>query len=323
MPRVEPLLVTPDGEALVSIVRYYDPLQPATPVREVLLSTIQNAWFLVHSQALAYEFINFATQGVFVGGRFVYMNAHLDDLFIADELWDPINNVTDPNTTYRLNSVDITNAVAAQNAFRAAHPTVGNDFKLEFPFNGAGAVMDPEAAEGSLVADLAEDLVASVVANKDQFRFINHTFSHADMDKAPEPPDAACDYDTLTTVDAIKQEITKNREVWSLLGLPVEGNNDRILVSGNHSGLKDRNCTDYPELHPEMFDVQDDDVHFWQGANPLFLQGAAELGIDYLASDSSQAKPERRAVHQPGSRRLDNGPYHAAALADQRLLQHD
>ena len=38
-----------------------------------------------------------------------------------------------------------------------------------------------------------------------------------------------------------------------------------------------------------MENVQSDDVPFWQGANPLFLEAAAEAGVDYLASDSSQA----------------------------------
>jgi hypothetical protein len=292
VPSVEPLLTTANGEALISIVRYYLPGQPTTPVREVLLSTITNAWYLIHSQVLSYEFINFATQGVFVGGRHVVMTAHLDDLFIADELWDADTKKTDPNNTYRLNSYDINNAVAVQNAFRAGHPTVGNGFMLDFPFNGAGAVVDPQAAKKNLVADLTEDLVAAVVANKNEFRFINHTFSHADMDKAPEPPDAPCDYPTFTKLNDIKQEITKNRKVWSLLGLPQKSNNNRILVSGNHSGLKDRNCTDYPELHPEMVNVQDDDVPFSEGANPLFLEAAADVAVDYLASDSSQANQD-------------------------------
>lgn len=273
LPSVEPLLTTASGEALLSTVRYYDPSQPATPVREVLLSTISNAWFLVHSQVLAYEFINFATQGVFVGGRRVYMSAHLDDLFVEDELWNPVTNQTDPNLIYRLDSADIANGVAAQNAFRAAHPTISavDDyplfaFKLDFPFNGAGAVVDPQAAV--LVADLTEDLVAAVVANKEEFRFINHTFTHANLDKG-----------CALTLDAIKEEISKNRTVWSLLGLPEEVDNDRILVSGEHSGLTDRKCTAN----------QDDDVQFPDGANPLFLQAAAAEAVDYIAGDASRA----------------------------------
>lgn len=282
---VIPLLRTQIGEALVSIVQY---MVQATPVREVMISTITNASFLIHSKVLAYEFINWATQGVFVGGRYIHMATHLDDLFLDNSIWDPALKMDnpDPSQNYRLNSGDINNAVSKQTAFRSAHPTAGL-YKLDFAFNGSGAVVDPAAT--TLVANLTEDLVAAVLANKANFRFINHTFTHADMDKAPVPADAPCDYDTFTTVTAIQQEITKNRTVWGLLNLPERSANNRVIVSGNHSGLKDRKCTDDIAAHPEMTNVQDDDVHFDQGgANTLFLQAAANTGVDYLASDSSQ-----------------------------------
>ncbi|HEX8873452.1 MAG TPA: hypothetical protein VF780_02410, partial [Nitrosospira sp.] len=54
VPSVEPLLRTRNGEALVSIVRYMMPSGTA-PVREVMISTIANARFLIHSKVLAYE----------------------------------------------------------------------------------------------------------------------------------------------------------------------------------------------------------------------------------------------------------------------------
>lgn len=277
IPSVVPLLKTQNGEALVSIVQYKMPSQ-TTPIREVMISTISNADFLLHSKLLAYEFVNWATQGVFVGARYVHMATHLDDLFLADELWDPAIRATNPATTYRLNSADISNGVSKQAAFRAAHPTAGASFKLDFPFNGGGAVVDPEAA--ILTANLTDDLVAAVIANKSNFRFINHTFTHADMDKPPVPANAPCDYETFTTLAPIQQQITKNWKVWGLLGLPEQSLNNGTLISGNHSGLKDRKCTDAD---------QTDDVAFDQGgANPLFLQGAANVGVDYLGSDSSQ-----------------------------------
>jgi hypothetical protein len=285
VPKVEPLLKTQNGEALLSIVRYMAPTK-TTPVREVMISTITNASFLIHSKVLAYEFINWVTQGVFVGARFVHMATHLDDLFLANSLWNPDINNNDPAATYRLNSADITNAVSKQLAFRAAHPVAG-PFKLDLAFNGSGAVLDPLAK--TLVPNLTDDLVASVMLNKANFRFINHTFTHLDMDKAPVPANAACDYPTFTTIAAIQAEITKNRKVWGLLGLPEQSQNNRVLVSGNHSGLKDRKCTDEIAQHPEMFDVQSDDAAFDAGgANPLFLQAAANASVDYLASDSSQ-----------------------------------
>lgn len=285
IPNVVPLLKTPAGEALVSVIQYKIPNQ-TTPAREVLMSTISNAWFLTHSQVLSYEFVNWATQGVFVGTRSVYMSTHLDDLFLANDQWDPASRTTNPLLIYRLDNTDIANAVSKQTAFRAAHPTAGNTFKLDFAFNGAGAVMDSAAALP--VVNLVDPLVAAVVANKAQFRFINHTFTHADMDKAPVPATAACDYPTLTTVAKIKAEITKNRTVWGLLGLPEQSANNRVLVSGNHSGLKDRNCTDDPANHPEMDNVQNDDVPFVTGANSKFITAAANANVDYLASDTSQ-----------------------------------
>ena len=159
------------------------------------------------------------------------------------------------------------------------------------------------------------------MANKANFRFINHTFTHADMDKAPVPANAPCDYATFTTIAAIQAEITRNRTVWGLLGLPEKSENNRVLVSGNHSGLKDRKCTDDPALHPEMFNVQSDDVAFDQGgANPLFLQAAASAGRGLPCLRLIAAGPEHRAVYHPVRRWQPNGPGDAAALANQYFL---
>jgi hypothetical protein len=284
-PHVEPILVTPKGEALLSIVRYMMPSQ-AMPVREVMISTITNADFLLHSKVLAYEFVNWAAQGVFVGGRSVHLAAHVDDLFLPNDLWDPTLKMTNAANTYRLNKADIDNAVRKQLAFRAAHPLAGN-FTLDFAFNGDGAVVDPKAM--TLAANFKDDLVAAVVANKANFRFINHTFTHREMNKASVPANAPCDYATFTTVAPIEGEITRNREVWGLLGLPERDQNNRVLISGAHSGLRDRRCTDNPALHATTFDVNDDDIAFDQGgANPLFLKAAANVGVKYLASDAWQ-----------------------------------
>ncbi|MFI3185811.1 MAG: hypothetical protein QX198_07495 [Methylococcaceae bacterium] len=284
VPSVTPLLQTPAGEALVSVIQYKFPSQ-TTPVREVMLSTISNASFLIHSQVLAYEFVNWVTQGIFVGGRFVHMANHLDDLFIPNDMWDINSNTTDPLQTYRLTKNDITNAVSKQTAFRAAHPTAGA-FMLDFAFNGSGAVKDPLVTK--LRANLTDGLVSAVIANKNKFRFINHTYTHADMDTPPVPVTALCDYSTFTSAAPIQAEITKNRTVWTLLGLPDQASNNRVLVSGNHSGVKDRKCTSDPELHSMMAEVQSDDVPFEAGANPLFFQAAANAGVSYLASDTSQ-----------------------------------
>ena len=89
-PAVQPLLAVRNAsgaadknQTLISIVRYAaDPANGRPNVREVLVSGISNATYLLYSQKLAYEFVNFATKGVFAGGRYAYLTAHNDDLFL-------------------------------------------------------------------------------------------------------------------------------------------------------------------------------------------------------------------------------------------------
>ena len=71
--------------------------------------------------------------------------------FFVNTLWDTRLKRDNPANTFRLTGADIHNAVSKQLAFRAAHPLAG-DFKLDFPFNGAGAVVYPKAA--TLAANL-------------------------------------------------------------------------------------------------------------------------------------------------------------------------
>lgn len=132
-PQVEKLLVldADQEKTFVSILHYDDG-------REVLLSTITNAGYLIHSQVLAYEFLNYATRGLFIGGRHAHLAAHADDLFIGDVLWDPATNRTDESNVARLSAEGLTNVVAAQQRLRDQHGSAA-DFVVDFPFNGIGA----------------------------------------------------------------------------------------------------------------------------------------------------------------------------------------
>ncbi|RJX75157.1 hypothetical protein DZ860_00260 [Vibrio sinensis] len=135
-PTVTPLLTESEsGKALISVIEYPDG-------REVLLSTITNAWYLIHSQVLAYEFLNYATQGVFIGSRKVYLAAHIDDIFIENYIWDPVLNQTTGDIRYRTTAQDIENLVTVNNQFIANNPNI-SDFKLDFVFNGEGAAAAP------------------------------------------------------------------------------------------------------------------------------------------------------------------------------------
>lgn len=128
-----PLLVddTDASRVLVSKLDYPDG-------RQVLLSTVGNAWFRLHSNVLAYQFLDFATKGLFLGGRSISLATHVDDMFLADDLWDPVLNRTDFTQSYRMTPADLDNTVAQQAAVRAAHP-LASAWRVEFPFNGIGA----------------------------------------------------------------------------------------------------------------------------------------------------------------------------------------
>jgi hypothetical protein len=132
-PKVTPLLVeeADASHTLISQLDYADG-------RQVLLSTVGNAWYRLHSNVLAYQFLDWATKGLFIGSRQVSLSTHTDDMFLADDLWDPAAKATDPNKQYRLSAADLDNVVAGQNAFRAKHPLAAG-WKVQFPFNGVGA----------------------------------------------------------------------------------------------------------------------------------------------------------------------------------------
>jgi hypothetical protein len=313
------------GKALISHLAYADG-------REVLLSSIGNAWFLLYSEALTRDFVNFATKGLFIGGAMAYLNLHVDDLFLGDNLWDPVNNWTGSDLFERLAGSEIPNVAAKQNAFRAAHPFAA-DMKLEFAFNGSGTGIDkssgsaaPVPACTALIAavyglsptdpqitPLLADSMANVVLYKDQFGFINHTYTHLDLDFSRHllagGPTLDSDYEN---------EITCNRLVWQNLGLPEYDQNLNTMVTGEHSGIKDdgyhneatskfcyadsyfgSHCVDevnapFPEPPLNVL-LNDPAKAFPYSGNPRFFAASQGLGLRYLASDASQVN---QAVEQ-------------------------
>ncbi len=240
-PEVQPLLTEQrSGKILIALLNYPDG-------REVLFSGIANGPSYIHSQLLAYEFLNFATRGVFIGARQVCLNLHVDDLFLSDSLWDPDTNSTAEDREYRLSPHDVRNTIHLLQELRRDYPTAAH-LKLDFAFNGKGT-------------GLEDELYQTIYSSGDEFRYINHTFSHRDMDKSAG-----------TTYQLARYEIEQNRTVWQQLNLPGFERNREVLVSGMHSGLTDRaTSTPYPE-----------------GKNDAFLRAARDAGIRYLASDASR-----------------------------------
>lgn len=133
--------------------------------RKVLLSTISNASYLLYSQIFNYEFINYASQGVFIGSRQIHLSAHVDDLFAADELWDPETNKNHVTNEYRNSAESIYDIVLSQYLFNQENDNFSN-FKLDLAFN-AGYAQLPISEKSSL-ASIKDTYISSSTRNKNR-----------------------------------------------------------------------------------------------------------------------------------------------------------
>jgi hypothetical protein len=125
-----------------------------------------------------------------------------------------------------------------------------------------------------------EPLTERVLATKDHFGWINHTYAALQMDRlCPDPDEPQPPTCPVTDYPTAYNDIAQNRTVWTALGLPGYEAGLPYLLSDSHAGLHDRRGT---EEDPS------DDVPFPEGANPNFLQAAQDLGIRYIASDQSR-----------------------------------
>jgi hypothetical protein len=482
-PAVTPLLVDPPStQPILSKLVYTDG-------REVLLSTVSNAWFYTHSYVLAYEFVTFATRGLFIGSRQVNLSVHTDDLLIDDELWDPVAN-TPTAGIYRMSAADVTATINNQNAFRVAHP-LASSYITQFPFNGYGAgngtrllpneayaptadaelrqfscvgtvcsnvsttnrgasatatlartttneqsryvvrfenqlaLGDPEITTATLAltsvgtgnatrparacratqdwtegtgtglatqtndvswlnrttatpwttagasfdatncvtfnlrfngatsvnitpifsqwaagqpdygvvimltttnatgvtlrtkeatagkpaltlqfpVTAADALTSSIVSNRAQFAFVNHTYASRQMDRVcpefPNPQPPLCDRTSYLTA---RNEILRNRTIWTRLGLPEQAQNNNFLLSDSHAGLHDRMGTE---------EIPEDDIAYPTGLNPNFFQAMADTGVRYIATDSSRPNQNQESF-APGYSVFTSPRYPAA-----------
>src|SRR3989441_289971 len=190
------LLTDPQNNELSLIRTYPDG-------RQVLSSTFDGNFFLIHSLALSYGLLNWVTGGLFLGERHVYMAPQVDDIFIDDDVYG--------GGTYRITGIDWAAAIAWQSQKQLQSQTSG--VRLHMAFNGEGTT-------GTYSPDL---LTPAVDLTDSQFPWINHTFTHQNLD-----PDSA-------SYDQIYWEITRNNQTADSMGF---ANYDRrALITPDVSGL--------------------------------------------------------------------------------------
>ena len=211
---VTTLLTDTAGHALLSIFRPGDG-------RERMALTVNSYYPAIppsnlHARTLPYGMINWVTRGIFVGERHIYYVPQPDDMLSKGDRWDA-NQHEYVWDDFRLEPADLDAVVTWLTAMRGLTPTA--NLKIEMPFNGDGSEMDRYGGGSGLVKP--NTLTAKAIALQDQFVWLNHTYSHADL---------------YTVNYAIAHsEVLSNTQTANFLGFTDYST--RTLLTGAYSGI--------------------------------------------------------------------------------------
>jgi hypothetical protein len=241
--------------------------------RELVVTFVYNQ-YQEQFRLLARGIVEWMTGGVHLGASRNYFAVHVDDVFAQDDRWNTELNCTPGD-------VDCTDSGAAADPIRMTADDVdyavaweqSKNFTFDLAFNGSGSV--DQRADNNGVDQLADKLIA----DKNDFRWVNHTYTHAflgcvqNTTVVPWVCETNADGSTKWVSESdISDEIANNRAWAETNGLPLEHDE---LVTGEHSGMR-------------ILPQQPDD-------NPNLAPALAANGIDWLGSDNSR-DPQQRQV---------------------------
>jgi hypothetical protein len=167
-----PIIIDAAGNTLAAVTTTSDG-------REVLALTFDSNRYSLQTLLFGYGIVNWATRGVFVGERKIYMSAQVDDVLIADDRWldgtscslvgkDLSANGTGP--TVRMTGTDMLAAAAWQIA-KNRQPTTAN-LRMTMAINGWGAT-------GIYRRDTLTPIARWV---SPLFYWVSHTYDHPTLD---------------------------------------------------------------------------------------------------------------------------------------------
>ncbi|MFF8396053.1 hypothetical protein [Streptomyces sp. NPDC016172] len=224
---------------------------------------------------LARGIVEWLTQGVHLGQTRNSFAVHVDDVFAPDSRWDTERNCTPGDFDCAGGDGEGTTPIrmTADDAAYAAQWQREHGFTMDMVFN-AGSGEEWKTEHGGTDA-----LAARLLADKAQYRWVNHTYTHPFLgcvqDTSSVPWSCAKNADGSTKYMSraeIAAQIRDNHN-WAVnKGLPIDRTE---LVTGEHSGLK-------------TLPQQPND-------NPNLAGALADTGVKWIASDNSR-EPEQRAV---------------------------
>lgn len=244
--------------------------------RERLAITFDQAAYggtpLLHTQLLGHGLIRWATQDVFLGERRYHFDADIDDWFIPTALWDTeIGGFS--SEQFELSAGDAFSFAAQQQALRDAYPFAA-DFTWAMAYNGGGS--DPAAPQDCDPGNTAANALSSMTkCVADDFRWVNHTWSHEYMDRNPPYYDIS--------YAQIFEQIQLNDAIVDDFGFGAMFS-PGSLVTGDISGLG-WYAAEGPDSGPKV-------DYGLEASNPDLLSAAYDLGRTYIASNMSTPSHE-------------------------------
>jgi hypothetical protein len=233
----ETLVEGPDGSSLLGIHRRPDG-------REEMVQTYDSNEGQVQTQLLRHGQLAWMTHGRYLGHERNYLSLHIDDVFQDNHSWNLATHRadTDPETQIRM---------TADDAHYAASWSRARGLRLDFAYNGGGVERYLRFAGAEV-----DPLLVALLAEREAFRWINHTYGHANLDE-------------LSSAE-LEAQIAANVSWAEEQGLELDPGE---LVTGAHSGLA--NLAAIPPF----------------GGNPRLEAALESCGIRYIASDASRPYP--------------------------------
>ncbi|WP_305784161.1 hypothetical protein [Symbioplanes lichenis] len=231
----------------------------STDNRERLAVTFSNNVNLLQSDLVVYGLVRWATKGMFLGEQRHYLNVDVDDWFNnADHRFPDGHIETDPG--FQVSAHDAYALKTRQDALRTAQPQAAA-FTLNLAYNGAD--IQPGSTTACSPDGGIDQLTSTSRCLKDDFRWINHTLSHPELN--------VTDYATTYA------EIADNFSAAAGIGLTVPGD---VLKTPEYSGLGVYSNDPDDDTSPPI-------DHGLGASNTNLLTAAQDLGVKYLHGNFS------------------------------------
>jgi hypothetical protein len=228
---------------------------------ETMFDSYSGADWTIYTRLLAHGMLNWVTKGVYLGMHRNYFRIDIDDVFLANDRWDPATNTINPDesSNIRMKTSDVLRAVqwqqkngiqfnllfnasgadpsgdststttTAMTARAVGRPPVQTKSKTTFVAPKAAVVKKAPKPITTKLPKLpkkvVDPLTSALLLTKDQFRWTNHTFTHPEFTNA----------DTLAT---LMGEVQQNVDFGRKYKLPFDPSE---LVTGGHTGLQNPN----------------------------------------------------------------------------------